>query len=204
MADKESGWRDLLLRVPDRVDVTAFWFRAALLLALVVWSIALTRMDYRTGAIGQSFLHRPLLVFHEAGHVIFMPLGEWVAVLGGTLGQLLMPLVLAGALLLKNHDPYGAAIGIWFFGVSTLDVAPYMYDALEPQLMLLTGSTGENGGPHDWIYLFTSLGWLPKAQVIGALTHKSGVLVVLLSLAWAAWLLRQQHARLSGDLQQEE
>lgn len=49
---------------------------------------------------GASFIHRPLLVFHEAGHVIFMPLGDWLTVLGGTLGQLLMPAIMAGALVL--------------------------------------------------------------------------------------------------------
>ena len=28
-------------------------------------------MDYRDGEPGSSFIHAPLLVFHEAGHVIF-------------------------------------------------------------------------------------------------------------------------------------
>ena len=65
------------------------------------------------------------------------------------------------AVLVRNRDPFGAAIGLWFVGVSLLDVAPYMYDARDPQLMLLTGTTGENG-PHDWIYLFSSLGWLAR------------------------------------------
>ena len=100
-------------------------------------------MDYRVGEMGESFLHRPLLVFHEAGHIVFMAFGEWMTILGGTLGQLLMPILLAGALLLKNRDPFGAAVGLWLFGVSVLDVAPYMYDALHPQLMLLSGTTGE-------------------------------------------------------------
>ena len=165
--------------------------------------MVLVRLDYHVGEFAEAFLHRPLLVFHEAGHVVFRPFGEWLTVLGGTLGQLLMPLVLAGALLLRNRDPFGAAIGLWFFGVSLLDVAPYMYDALHPQLMLLSGTTGEEGG-HDWIYLFSSMGMLPKAQVIGGLTHKLGTAVLLLSLAWGAWVLRLQCPRLSGDVLHEE
>jgi len=174
-------------------DSKHFWPRLALLLALTLWAWVLIRLDYRSGGIGESFLHRPLLIFHEAGHVIFMPLGHWMSVLGGTLGQLLMPGILAWALLVKNRDPFGAAVGLWFFGVSLLDVAPYMYDALNPQLMLLSGSTGEEGG-HDWIYLFSSMGLLSKSQLIGNLTHKLGALVVLLSLGWAAYLLKQQRA----------
>jgi hypothetical protein len=203
MPDNDERWTDALWHVPDRVDVTAFWLRVALLAGFAAWGVLLMRLDYRTGEIGSSFLHRPILVFHEAGHVIFMPLGEWVAVLGGTLGQLLMPLILALALLLKNRDPYGASIGSWFLGVSMMDVAPYMYDALEPQLMLLSGQTGEDG-PHDWVYLFHSMGLLPRAQMIGGLVHKLGALVLLLSLGWGAWLLRLQHARLSGDVLHED
>lgn len=198
MPDGEPGWRDdeshwtaRLTHIPDRVDALHYGSRAAILAGLTIWAWVLIRLDYRSGELGTSFIHRPILVFHEAGHLIFMPLGEWMTVLGGTLGQLLMPALMAGALLIKNRDPFGAAVGLWFFGVSLLDVAPYMYDALHPQLMLLSGSTGEAGG-HDWIYLFSSLGLLPKAQLIGSLTHKAGALIVLLSLAWAAWLLRRQ------------
>ena len=67
----DSGWAQALRRVPDRVDVTAFWSRAVLLAAFAVWGIVLIRLDYRVGAFAEAFLHRPLLVFHEAGHVIF-------------------------------------------------------------------------------------------------------------------------------------
>jgi hypothetical protein len=198
---QESGWEDdapnwtaLLTHIPQRVDALRFWLRVALLLGFAIWSWMLIGLDYRTGEMVESFVHRPILVFHEAGHVIFMPLGHWMSVLGGTLGQLLMPAIMAGALLIKNRDPFGAAVGLWFLGVSLLDVAPYMFDALQPQLMLLSGTTGEAGG-HDWIYLFSSLGLISKAQLLGGLTHKFGSLVVLLSLTWAAWLLRRQYRR---------
>jgi hypothetical protein len=204
MDNQDPAWLDALTRIPDKVDVTAFWLRGMLLAGLAAWSFFLMRMDYRNVGIGQSFLHRPLLVFHEAGHVVFMPFGEWVMVLGGTLGQLLVPLLLAGALLVKNRDPFGAAIGTWFFGVSIMDIAPYMFDALHPQLMLLSGRTGEDGGPHDWIYLFDSLGLLPRSQMLGALTHKFGALVVVVSLAWGAWLLRRQRRHIAGDVLHED
>ena len=129
-APDDSGWAQALWQVPDRVDATAFWLRAALLAGLTCWGVVLIGQDYRTGEIGNAFLHGPLLVFHEAGHVIFRLFGEWMGILGGTLGQLLVPLLLAGALLRKNHDPFGAAVAMWFLGVSLLDVAPYMYDCL--------------------------------------------------------------------------
>ena len=203
LPDDEPGWTALLSHIPDRVNATPFWSSLGLLAGMALWTALLIGMDYRSGEIGESFIHRPLLVFHEAGHVIFMPLGEWLTVLGGTLGQLLMPAILGAALLIKNRDPFGASVGLWFLGVSLLDVAPYMFDALQPQLMLLSGSTGEAGG-HDWIYLFSSMGLLPKAQLIGGLTHKVGALVVLLSLGWGAWLLRRQYPRLAQGVRSEQ
>lgn len=186
----------LWLHVPAQVDPLRWWLRAALLAAFTVWGWHLIAMDYRDGSLMHSFLHRPLLIFHEAGHVVFMPLGEWMSVAGGTLGQLLMPAIMAGALLYRNRDPFGAAIGLWLLGVSVLDVAPYVYDAWEPRLTLLGGGTGETG-PHDWMYLLGSMGLVSKAQFLGALVHKLGAIVVLVALGWGVWVLKRQRARLS-------
>jgi hypothetical protein len=145
------------------------------------------------GEINSSFLHGPLFVFHEAGHVIFRPFGEFVMTLGGTLGQLLMPAILAAALLLKNRDPFGSSIGLWFMGVSLLDVAPYIYDALHPQLVLLTGTTGEDG-PHDWIYILDVIGLRNQAQGLGALVHALGAATIMVALAWGATVLWKQYS----------
>ncbi|HEY5807683.1 MAG TPA: hypothetical protein VIT67_06930 [Povalibacter sp.] len=137
-------------------------------------------------------------MFHEAGHVIFSLFGEFVTVLGGSLAQLMLPAILAGALLLRNRDPFGAAFGTWFFGVSLLNLAPYIYDSLQPQLILLGGHIGEEGG-HDWIYLLSETGLLKYAHGLGSLTHKVGVLVMLVSAVWAGWLLLKQKARIGSD-----
>ncbi len=203
MNDDDSGWTGLSGHVPERVDGTSFWLRVALLAGFTLWGVVLIRLDYRVGEIAESFLHRPLLVFHEAGHILFLPFGEWITVLGGTLGQLVLPLLLTGALLFKNRDPFGAAVGMWFVGVSLLDIAPYMYDSLQPQLILLSGHTGEDGG-HDWIYLFNSTGLLSRSQMIAGLTHKLGALAILVGLGWASWILHLQYPRLSGDVLHED
>jgi hypothetical protein len=186
----------LLTYVPERVSSPALVARGVLLLAFAVWGARLVALDFRTGEMNTSFLHGPLLIFHEAGHVIFRVLGEFTSVLGGTLAQLLMPMIIAVSFLLKNRDPFGAAIATWLFGVSLLDVAPYVYDALEPQLVLLGGQTGEEGG-HDWIYMLGELGLLEHSHALGSFAHKLGVAVVIVSLAWAAWLLVQQRKRIA-------
>lgn len=207
-ADEDTGtqrdpWLHLLLHLPERVDPLRWWLRVALLAGFALWGLWLMALDVRSGEIMGSFIHLPLLVFHEAGHVIFMPFGHTLTVLGGTLAQWLMPLILAGALLLKNRDPFGAALALWLLGVSVMDAAPYMYDALQPQLMLLSGRTGEEGG-HDWIELFSTWGLLPRAQAIGLATHKLGALLMLAALGWAAWVLKLQHTRLDARTLHED
>lgn len=179
------------------VDSLTFGSRCAILAWLAVWGLLLARDDPRTGEIGSSFLHGPLLVFHEAGHFLFRPLGEWMAVAGGTLGQLLMPVVLGGALLWRNRDPFGAAVALWLLGVSLLDCAPYCYDALEPQLTLLSGQVGEAGG-HDWIFLLGTTHLLERAQSIGLGIRAGGVVVVLVAVAWGGCVLWRQSSRIGG------
>jgi hypothetical protein len=78
-----------------------------------------------------------------------------------------------------------------------MDSAPYLYDALHPQLMLLSGGTGEDGG-HDFIFLLDSVGLRHQAQRLGLLMHKLGAALTPLALGWAGWLLWMQHGRRAG------
>ena len=86
--------------------------------------------------------------------------------------------------------------------MSLLDVAPHLYDARDPQPMLLSGATGEDSG-HDWVHLLSSLGLLTQSQALGGLIRRLGAAAVLLELVWAAWLLNQQHGRRAGHVLDE-
>lgn len=192
----EPRWRDYLLDrilyVPRDVNSTQIWGRAAILVFLLMWGIRMANLDYRDGEMGQSFMHNILLPIHEAGHIIFIPFGEFMTILGGSLFQILFPLIIAGALLWTNRDAFACAVGLWWASVSVIDLAPYIYDAKEPQLMLLGGHTGEDG-PHDWIYLLGEFGKVQRSRVYGAWAHHLGVVLMLLSLAAAAWALWRWH-----------
>ena len=189
----------LVTYIPEKVNPLTFWVRVAIFALLALWSLSLISHGYATGQFFSSFIHAPLLIFHEAGHVIFSFGGEFMTVAGGSLGQLIMPAIIMGALLIKNRDTFGGAVGAWFFGVSLLDLAPYVYNSLKPQIVLLGGHTGETGG-HDWIYLLDSMGLLARAQGLGSFVHKLGALVAIGSLAWAAWVLWRQKQRLGDNI----
>lgn len=181
------------LLFPESVETSRpQWLaRGLVLLFLAWWGWQLAAMDYRNGEMGTSFMHNILLPIHEAGHVLFIPFGEFMTIAGGSLFQWLLPLVCAGAFLLKNRDAFGAAVGLWWSGTSLLDLAPYIYDAKHPQLILLGGHTGEDG-PHDWIYLLDQFGKVHQSPAYGSFVHGLGVVVMVLALVWAGLALLRQ------------
>ncbi|MEI7613680.1 MAG: hypothetical protein WCK63_12270 [Betaproteobacteria bacterium] len=175
---------------PDRLT----WFgRAATLLFVALWGWRLAVMDYRDAEINGSFMHNIVLPIHEAGHVFFMPFGEFMTILGGSLFQVALPLGIGVAFLLRQRDPFGAAICLWWAGASLVDLAPYIWDSLNPQMIMLGGHTGEDG-PHDWIYLLGRLGALKNAHFWGVFVHHLGVLLMLAAVAWGGrWLWRARN-----------
>ena len=196
-AGEDDGFIARLFSPLESMDAMTFYGRCIAFLLLVVWSWFLFGYDYRDGEIGGSFMHDILLPIHEAGHVLFRPFGEFMMMLGGSLFQLIFPLAIGVAFIVKNRDNFGAALGLWWTGVSLVDLSPYIYDALHPQLILIGGATGADG-PHDWIYLLLRLGQLHNAQHWGAFTHLCGGLLMLGALVWGAALLWLQRRQLSG------
>lgn len=182
-----------LLQPLEKLDPLSFYGRCGALALLVLWSWFLIGYDYRDAEINGSFMHNILLPIHEAGHVLFMPFGEFMAILGGSLFQLMLPFGIGVAFWWKNHDNFGAAIGAWWCSASLIDLSPYIYDALHPQLILIGGHTGEDG-PHDWIYLLNAVGQFSHAQGIGAFVHGCGAVFMVATLIWAAVVLSRQKA----------
>ncbi len=124
-------------------DPLSFYGRAATLLFVAIWGFRLAAMDYRDAEINGSFMHNIVLPIHEAGHVFFIPFGEFMMILGGSLFQVALPLAIGAAFLIRQRDAFGAAICLWWAGASLVDVAPYIWDSLDPQLILIGGHTGD-------------------------------------------------------------
>lgn len=169
-------------------------FRLALLLALFVWGLNFIGMDHSKlfagyPEINNSFLHRVNLIFHEAGHIIFMPFGRFITVLGGSLGQLIMPAIVT-AVFLRQRNPFAASVGLWWIGQSLMDIAPYIYDARRGQMILLGGVTGrDRPGYHDWTNILMELGWLEKDHSIAGSVDLIGALLMLLASLWGGYVL---------------
>lgn len=193
--EEASAWaraKELAFHVPEEVASGAVYARAAILVIAAAYGVRLVSMDIPDWEMSATLMHLVLLPFHEFGHLLFRPLGEFMTLLGGSLFQVLLPLLLGGYFLVRNRDPFVGALMLWWAAASVLDIAPYIYDAWEPRHVLLTGRTGDTGA-HDFIDTLGDLGLLHRAQPIGRAVHAFGVLVMAVALAWGAWLVRQQY-----------
>jgi hypothetical protein len=190
-AEDDARWWERFVAAPPRVETWIVALRIATYAVFLAWGWRLWAMDIRTGEVGGSFMHAINLVFHEAGHVVFWPLGNFLMIAGGTLMQWLMPVAALVALHYRNRDNFGASLALWWLAISVIDAAPYAYDALHPQLVLLGGHTGDDG-PHDWIEMLGDLRLLSHAQRVGHLLHWAGFALLLLANVWGALVLRRQ------------
>jgi hypothetical protein len=207
MAEAGAGRFVKTLLFPERSATSLeIGARALILLGLAAWTwhliagpmqatywsfrMMVTPMVIET--IQESKLHLVNTPFHEFGHLLFMPFGRFMTILGGTLGQLLMPLICAAVLLLKTRDAFGASVALWWFGENFLDISVYINDARDRELILLSGVTGKEDDGHDWHNILSDLGWLPYDHAIADGAYKLGMLLMCLALIWGAAMLKKQ------------
>jgi hypothetical protein len=187
---------------PAAASSRAAWAgRLALLAALALWTWQFARMDHRLlvdglPEINGSIWHAVNLAFHEAGHLLFRLFGNFMSVLGGSLLQLMIPLAVLVSFLRRQRDPFAASVGLWWFGQSLMDLAPYMYDAQAQRMLLIGGVTGGQApGYHDWNNLLGRLGWLEAAPGLAALANGFGLTLMLTALAWGSYILYRHRDR---------
>jgi hypothetical protein len=160
------------------------WARIVLIAGLAYWTWQFARTPLSEDAM-EAFVHLPNLIFHEAGHLIFSPFGQFMTVLGGSLMQVLIPIVAAIAFV-RQEQPFGVAICVWWAGQNLIDLAPYIADARALQLVLLGGRTGAEVEGHDWEFILTRLRLLHRDQAIGRMVHALGMVIMVGALAFAA------------------
>ena len=138
----------------------------------------------REDTIGASFLHLIDLPFHEAGHIFFSPFGVFLTTLGGSLTQVLVPIVCWIAFTTSSPNPFSAAVSCWWTGQSLLDVAIYINDARALQLTLVGGYTGAEVEGHDWERILQMTGLTMHDHQIAWTTHAIGGVMMVGALAW--------------------
>ena len=198
VVEEGNVFQDVLFLVEPKVNPFYFGGRVIIGLIFLIWGWKFILTPMATNYAGNSFFHLVNLPFHEAGHLFFQLLGRWMASLGGTLGQLLIPVTCLLVLLLKTKDPFGASVSLWWFGENFMDIAPYINDARNQELMLLGGITGREAdyGYHDWEFILSEIGLLRYDHTLASIAQGLGIVLMLLSFEWAGVVLFKQYRQL--------
>lgn len=162
--------------------------RLVLLLLLSWWTVEFLARPMRQDVVGSSFLHLISIPFHEAGHLIFAPFGDLMTSLGGSLMQVLVPVVCGVAFLTTSPNPFGAAVMAWWAGENLIDVAMYIDDARSLSLVLLGGQTGAEVEGHDWEHILQRLGLLHRDHQIAWTAHVAGAVIMIAAIVYGATL----------------
>ncbi len=178
----------LLFDVPEQTDPLVFHSRVIGYVVFFLWGWWFISTNGSWIDIGDSFMHNINLVFHEAGHILFIPFGRFMMILGGSLFQILLPLIIMVAFL-KQQDNFEASIMLWWCGQNFIDISPYIADGEYRSLPLLAGMGEES---HDWGNLLTMMDMVDKAYYLGRTSFITGSVIIVISLAWGAYVLWQQ------------
>lgn len=126
------------------------------------------------------FIDQANLIFHEAGHSIFMFFGQFIHILMGSGFQVLLPLLIT-AYFFYTGQRLSAAITLMWAGENLTSVSVYAGDAVAMQLPLLGGDSVI----HDWHYLLSQLHALTLTPQIAETIYAAGVLVVSVGVVLA-------------------
>ncbi len=126
------------------------------------------------------FIDNVNLIFHEAGHPLFSFMGPFSGALGGTLMQLLVPLVCAISLV-HHGDRWGSALVMLWFAQSLAKVSVYVKDARTMALPLVGG----DGVGHDWNYLLGTLHLLPYDTLLATILQSVALACALMASLFA-------------------
>jgi hypothetical protein len=158
--------------------------------AVLGWGLfyALFLLYAAANASGFLVIDHANLMFHEFGHALFSWAGYYTQILGGTLGQLLVPLACTAVFIHRGQTTAVAFCAFWTFQ-NLLYVATYMADARTSALPLVGSDES------DWTILFSHWGVLQQDRAIAAWVRGVGWIGMLGSVAWLVWM----HFRLAGS-----
>ncbi len=133
------------------------------------------------------------LAIHELGHILWSPLGEWFAIAGGSISQLLAPLA-AGLVIRRQGDRLGAILPLFWLASSLGNLASYIADARDMDLPLVSLGDGDDV-VHDWNYLLEHAGALIRDAQYAAWCRMVGWLVIAAALV----LFTREYRRVRED-----
>jgi hypothetical protein len=178
-----TRWKEMQADAREwcREEGRALWPRLPLLAygLFLLWKVA-RRPDIFTPF---DFLN---LGIHELGHIVCMPLGQWIGIAGGSLAQVAAPLFGVWQFL-RQRDYFAAAFSLAWLGESLGNLSVYIGDARRQELPLANLFGGDP--IHDWNYLLGSMDRLQLDIVYAMRVRFLGILCVLAFLWIGVWFI---------------
>lgn len=196
--DRTALIKDLLFHVTPQANPVTLGARTLFFIIMLIWGLKFISSPLDSGYAMESFWHLVNLPFHEAGHLIFRPFGRFMTSLGGSLSQLMIPLLCMAVFLLKTRDTFAAAFTLWWFGENFMDLAPYINDARSLTMPLLGGNTGRTSpyGFHDWEFILKASGLAQYDHTLAHMAHRLGSVLMIFALVWGGYILYKQYKNL--------
>jgi len=142
-----------------------------------VGAAALFFLHAATEKSGFLVLDHVNLPIHEAGHPIFGLLGRTIGIWGGTIMELLVPLLFTVYFTVRGETP-GTAFCAFWFGENFVYISAYIADARAMVLPLV------GGGEHDWNTILSGMGLLQRNTMIGDIVRILGWAIMIGAVLW--------------------
>ncbi|MEG8946577.1 hypothetical protein [Rosettibacter firmus] len=133
------------------------------------------------------------LLIHEGGHGIFKLFGKFIYTLGGTITQILIPLMFVVYYLKVNNTVIAQIFLIWL-GENFLNISAYASDARLMRLPLLGGKKVY----HDWNYILNETGIINYDHIVGDIFYYLGLITFLLALILPA--IKRDYKQINLDM----
>jgi len=164
------------------------WIGSIALLPIVIW------LSINAGDFIFLLDHFNLLI-HEGGHGIFSLFGSFIYTLGGTLMQIILPLLLV-YYFVSHRKNFGTQISLVWLGQNLMNISVYAADAQERALPLLGG----NKVYHDWHFLLGSTGLLEYDNQIGMGFYLIGIIFFIIALLIPLFIKEYNEAKIELNL----
>ena len=163
------------------------WGVRAPLVAVLAWIATRHAGDPTYASIFQGVN----LGFHEMGHAALYFSGHrLLTVAAGTLFEIGVPVAAGAYLVLRQRDPFGGAVCLFWLGTALVGVGIYAADARIQALPLVSPFGPVDVDSHDWTYILLRFGRISRAEAIGGFIRRAGLVAMVVSLALQGFVLR--------------
>lgn len=149
--------------------------------AALVWLACVYVIYHFTSTLKAEwhFIDNVDLIIHEAGHMVFMPFGQFIMVLGGSLLQVLVPIMFF-VYFYRAKQHFSQAVMLLWIAVNLFYIGLYASDAIKMELPLLGG----DGVAHDWNYLLMESKLIAQTKLVSDIIYFAG----LVNIFFAAYI----------------